>query len=249
MAPAASFGPNPRFNAFRALIVLTVGSSPTVSFTTRSVHFTSIPSIMPSRKVDLPGISKDNVRAAKPKPEEEGEDIAGDGASMRFGQFRIASSQIFYTSPTRLTAGIVNLRPIVPGHVLIVPRRVAPLLSDLTEEEYQDLWGSVRTIQGMLKSQYDSPGFNIAVQDGPAAGQSVPHVHVHILPRNDDDLDRNDEIYDRLEEWAPKADHHPSLQKLDVPEDDARRDRTVEEMKEEANLYRRRLLGNIASPN
>ena len=53
---------------------------------------------------------------------------------MRFGQFWIASSQIFYTHPTRLTAGIVNLRPIVPSHVLIVTQQVVPLLSYLIEE-------------------------------------------------------------------------------------------------------------------
>ena len=168
---------------------------------------------------------------------------------MRFGPFLIVFSRIFYTHTTCLTVGILNIFPIVPSHALIVPQCVAPFLSDLTEEEYQDLWGSVRTIQGMLKSQYDSPGFNIAVQDGPAAGQSVPHVHVHILPRNDDDLDRNDEIYDRLEEWAPKADHHPSLQKLEFTKDGARKNWTMEDMKEDDSLYRRRLGGNNASTN
>ena len=49
-------------------------------------------------------------------------------------------------------------------------------------------------------TQYNSPGFNVALQDGPAASQLVPHVHVHILPRNDGELDQNDKIYDILEE-------------------------------------------------
>ena len=48
------------------------------------------------------------------------EDISGDGASMRFGWFQIASSQIFYTYPTHLTVVIANICPIFNGHVLIV---------------------------------------------------------------------------------------------------------------------------------
>ena len=106
------------------------------------------------------------------------------------------------------------------------------MLSDLIEEEYQYLWGLVRTIQGMLQSQYDSLGLNISVKDVPADDQSVLHIHVHIMTRNDGDLDWNGNIYDRLEEWMPRADYHPSLQNLDVPEDDAIRDKAVEEMKE-----------------
>ena len=115
--------------------------------------------------------------------------IAGDRAPMRFVRFWISSFQIFYTSPTHLTMGIVNLHPIIPGHVLIVPWQVAPLPSDLTEEEYQYLWGSVWEIKGTFQSQYYSRGFNIAVQNGPAAGLSVLHINVHILPINDVNLD------------------------------------------------------------
>jgi len=167
--------------------------------------------------------------------ERESTDISGE---MLFGRFRISASQIFYRSPSRLSAGIVNLRPIVPGHVLIIPRRVVPFLSDLTEEEYQDLWMSVRKVQTMLGAYYDTEGFNVAVQDGAVAGQSVPHVHVHILPRKKDDFERNDDIYDKLEEWAPRDQCTTKERGLHVPEDEDRRDRTMEEMNDEAEKYR-----------
>ena len=87
------------------------------------------------------------------------------------------------------------------------------------------------------------------MQNGPVGGQSVPHVHVHILPINYGDLDFKDDIYDRLEEWAPRADRHPSLQKLDVTEENARRDQMVKEIKEEGKFYQRRLVVNIAFLN
>ncbi|KAL3763741.1 hypothetical protein ACHAW5_006185 [Stephanodiscus triporus] len=70
------------------------------------------------------------------------------------------------------------------------------------------------------------------------AGQSVPHVHVHVLPRFCGDLERNDDVYDELEAWAPR-DYNASKDKskLDVPEDSKRKDRTVEEMEAEAAMY------------
>ena len=45
-----------------------------------------------------------------------------------------------------------------------------------------DLWASVRHVQRALDAQYKPRGFEIGVQDGKLAGQSVPHVHVHVLP-------------------------------------------------------------------
>ena len=66
------------------------------------------------------------------------------------------------------------------------------------------------------------------MQDITTVGQSVPHVNVHILPINYGDLDSNKKIYNRWEERAPGADHHPHLQILDVLGDDARGGWTVE---------------------
>jgi bis(5'-adenosyl)-triphosphatase len=154
-----------------------------------------------------------------------------------FGRFRISSNQIFHR--TIHSFALVNLRPIVPGHVLVCSNRVTPVLSDLLDEEYDDLWKSVRIVQQVLKHQYNCDAFNISVQDGKGAGQSVPHVHVHILPRYVGDFERNDDIYDQLEEWAPRGTNTSGKKsKLDVPEDSERKERTVEEMAEEAALYK-----------
>ena len=153
-----------------------------------------------------------------------------------FGRFKISPEQIFHRSASSFA--MVNLRPIVPGHVLICSSRVTPLLSDLDDEEYDDLWRTVRIVQRALKQQYKCEAFNVAVQDGSGGGQSVPHVHVHVLPRYAGDLQRNDDIYDHLEEWAPREEMSAKKAKLNVPEDSERRDRTVEEMAEEAELYR-----------
>ena len=70
------------------------------------------------------------------------------------------------------------------------------------------------------------------------AGQLVSHVHVHILPRYCRDFERNDDIYDQLEAWAPRDEMSWNKPKMDVPDDSERRDRTVKEMAEEALIYR-----------
>jgi bis(5'-adenosyl)-triphosphatase len=91
----------------------------------------------------------------------------------------------------------------------------------------------------VLKVKYNCDAFNVAVQDGTHAGQSVPHVHVHVLPRHRGDLERNDDIYDELEAWAPRDEKKSmKIPKFDVPEDSERRDRTLKEMAAESAMYK-----------
>ena len=161
-----------------------------------------------------------------------------DDTMQQFGRFLIAPNHVFYRST--LSAAFVNLRPIVPGHVLVIPQRVVVRLEDLTNDEYVDLFQSVRLVQNALKDHYKATGFNVAVQDGRVAGQSVHHVHVHILPRTDGDFDRNDDVYDALQDWAPMDEKSQSKKAtLDVPDDKDRKDRTVQEMTEEAAIYKK----------
>jgi bis(5'-adenosyl)-triphosphatase len=163
----------------------------------------------------------------------------------------IRSSCIFYRA--QLSLSFVNLRPIVPGHVLVMPRRSVPLLQDLDDDEHDDLWRTVRHTQRIVRAAYPTTSsisrFNVAVQDGPAAGQSVSHVHVHILPRlSEGEFVRNDDVYEALELWAPReprsekeddgSSSRPS-RRLEVADDDQRRGRTLEQMEDEADLYRR----------
>eukprot|EP00928_Gymnodinium_smaydae_P065530 TRINITY_DN48650_c0_g1_i1.p1 TRINITY_DN48650_c0_g1~~TRINITY_DN48650_c0_g1_i1.p1 ORF type:complete len:349 (-),score=66.34 TRINITY_DN48650_c0_g1_i1:66-1112(-) len=105
---------------------------------------------------------------------------AGDVA---FGSFNVKNTQVFFCSKSGLSLAIVNLKPLCPGHVLVIPRRVVPLLSDLTAEEHEDLWRTVRHVQALVQRCHGATSSNLGVQDGRDAGQSVPHVHVHILPR------------------------------------------------------------------
>lgn len=82
-----------------------------------------------------------------------------------------------------LTFAITDRFPVSPGHCLIVPKRHIPSLFVTTEEERAALWELVKQTRKYLVTKYQPDGFNIGVNDGVAAGQTVMHLHIHIIPR------------------------------------------------------------------
>ncbi|KAM0672904.1 fragile histidine family hydrolase [Ordospora colligata] len=94
---------------------------------------------------------------------------------------------------TRHSYVFTNIRPFLPMHILVSPISKKERLYDLSSEETSDLFNTARIAMKALRSMCD--GFTLSVQDGPCAGQSVHHVHVHIVPRIANDLERNDDIY------------------------------------------------------
>eukprot|EP00428_Durinskia_dybowskii_P070848 CAMPEP_0170412214 /NCGR_PEP_ID=MMETSP0117_2-20130122/30850_1 /TAXON_ID=400756 /ORGANISM="Durinskia baltica, Strain CSIRO CS-38" /LENGTH=148 /DNA_ID=CAMNT_0010669891 /DNA_START=197 /DNA_END=640 /DNA_ORIENTATION=+ len=143
-----------------------------------------------------------------------------------FGPHLLHNSQIFFES--QLSIGIVNLKPIVPGHVLVIPKRVEPRLMSLTSEEYLDLFSTARIIAPRIEEHYQAEAMNVAIQDGVAAGQSVPHVHIHILPRKRGDFQRNDDVYEELEKQQLQEAFNPTQRKV----------RSVQEMSTECDKLR-----------
>jgi bis(5'-adenosyl)-triphosphatase len=130
-----------------------------------------------------------------------------------FGPFGIPKSHVF--AVTRYCYAFVNLKPVVDGHVLISPRRPVLRWNDLTPEEVCDIWLFAQEISRQLEAEYRADGFSIAVQDGAVAGQTVPHVHVHILPRHSHDIENNDDVYQYIEESSMGA---PPVEDACTPE-------------------------------
>lgn len=73
--------------------------------------------------------------------------------------------------------------PIVPGHTLCCPKRCVLTLDELTSEEFLDLFDLISKIKKSLIKTFKAEGFNIAYNERNVAGQNVPHLHIHILPR------------------------------------------------------------------
>jgi len=186
-------------------------------------------------------------------------------------------SKVFYK--TKLSYALVNHKPLQPGHVLIIPFRLVPRLTDLTPNEVTDLFLTVQKVQKMLASLYfttsspssgttttnstssapnyssisqalENGSFNVALQDGIDAGQTVPHVHVHIIPRVKGN-EEGDGIYQRLQsedgnvggaQWDLEVRRRPPASKPFVQvEESSRQVRSDEVMNEEARLYAARM--------
>lgn len=119
----------------------------------------------------------------------------------RFAQWPIERKIVFFWSP--LSIAFTNLKPVVPGHVLLVPKRVVPNFRHLTDAEVKDLFASARLVASLLTSKYKADSYAITLQDGRDSGQTVSHVHLHILPRFQGDLERKPGV-DR-EEQKPRT--------------------------------------------
>ena len=103
--------------------------------------------------------------------------------TFTFFKFPVDPANVFYYSEH--TFAMVNLRPIKPGHLLVVPRRVVARLEELSEAEAVDLMRTVHKVVSTLKGKLGAAGFSIASQDGAAAGQTVGHVHYHVIAREE----------------------------------------------------------------
>jgi diadenosine tetraphosphate (Ap4A) HIT family hydrolase len=79
--------------------------------------------------------------------------------------------------------------PVSPGHLLLIPYRHIPTLFDATNEEQAALLALVREAKPLLDEQYRPDGYNVGVNVRAAAGQTVMHLHVHVIPRYAGDVD------------------------------------------------------------
>ncbi|KAK0641618.1 HIT-like domain-containing protein [Cercophora newfieldiana] len=200
---------------------------------------------------------------------------------IHFGPFEV-TNQVFLTTPHSFA--LVNLKPLLPGHVLVCPLTPHRRLTELSPAELTDLWSAVQRVQRMLARHYflsappTSPApasptspppqttepaaepeylgsFNIALQDGPESGQTVPHVHVHVIPRirgctAKSTATPSDELYERMASEDGNVggwqwDAHNNAARRPQPggqfpriEDAERMARGMAEMEAEARVYR-----------
>lgn len=79
--------------------------------------------------------------------------------------------------------------PISRGHTLIIPKRHIASFFDATDEERQALVDALAAAKTELDREFSPAAYNIGINDGPAAGQTVPHLHIHLIPRYIGDRD------------------------------------------------------------
>lgn len=84
---------------------------------------------------------------------------------------------------------IRDLFPVSEGHTLVIPRRHKARVDELDDPEYQACWRLVREVVREMYQSVSADGFNIGVNLGAVAGQTVDHAHIHIIPRFDGDVE------------------------------------------------------------
>jgi len=77
----------------------------------------------------------------------------------------------------------LDVNPHAKGHTVVIPKEHRESFFDLGVEEVKGLWLAVKEVMGRLKEKLDPEGFNVGWNEGEEAGQVVPHLHVHIIPR------------------------------------------------------------------
>jgi diadenosine tetraphosphate (Ap4A) HIT family hydrolase len=127
------------------------------------------------------------------RPESAAESARGDIWTERHAKAEaacpfchVASDQVTRTSAN--ARAFADAYPVTPGHTLVVPARHVVSLFDLTAGELADVWRLVGEVRAELAASHDTDAFTIGVNDGEAAGQTVGHAHVHVIPRRRGDV-------------------------------------------------------------
>ncbi|XP_034136491.1 nitrilase and fragile histidine triad fusion protein NitFhit [Drosophila guanche] len=138
------------------------------------------------RRNDLYSLTAYNIRAREPD------------VDRAFADNIVDKRTIFYESEHCFA--FTNLRCVVEGHVLVSTKRITPRLCGLDCAEMTDMFATVCMVQRLLEKIYQTTSATVTVQDGAQAGQTVPHVHFHVMPRRQGDFGHNDQIYVKLED-------------------------------------------------
>lgn len=84
---------------------------------------------------------------------------------------------------SRYFNAIYDIYPVSKGHLLIISKRHCENFFDLTEAEQHDAIIQINLVKKIIDEKFHPDAYNIGVNIGSAAGQTIPHVHIHIIPR------------------------------------------------------------------
>ena len=102
--------------------------------------------------------------------------------------FCSAESERDLIASSSLSIAFFDGFPVSPGHALIIPKRHISSFFDLSKEEQLDLLNLTDRVKRIVEERYNPDGFNIGINVGEAAGQSIFHVHLHLIPRYKGDV-------------------------------------------------------------
>lgn len=80
--------------------------------------------------------------------------------------------------------------PATDGHTQVVPKRHVESFFDLNDDELSALYSLAKSVKQIIEDRYSPEAFNIGVNDGEAAGRTVHHLHIHLIPRYKGDVEK-----------------------------------------------------------
>lgn len=93
----------------------------------------------------------------------------------------LAEARVAWSS--RLVVAAWDAFPVSPGHALILPRRHAASWGELDAAEKSAVFSAIDAVRDLISAKHSPAGFNVGFNDGPAAGQTIMHFHLHVIPR------------------------------------------------------------------
>ena len=93
------------------------------------------------------------------------------------------SDQVRWKSENEFAFSLRDNFPVTKGHTLIVPKRTVSSVFELSDDEMIACWQLVKREKIALEKELRPDGFNIGVNDGSVAGQTISHAHIHLIPR------------------------------------------------------------------
>jgi diadenosine tetraphosphate (Ap4A) HIT family hydrolase len=95
----------------------------------------------------------------------------------------LAQPESAWTASNALAFALRDRYPVSPGHSLIIPRRLVATWFDATRDEQIALFDLIEKVKRTLDEEFHPDGYNVGFNAGVAAGQTVMHLHVHVIPR------------------------------------------------------------------
>lgn len=109
-------------------------------------------------------------------------------------------------------ASVIYARcPLTPGHVLVIPKIHHPDFLSLSPDETVALMSLIQKMTYPLMHAYNSTGLNVFANVGPSAGQHIPHLHLHLIPRAPEEKQNPLDTFNHPED-------HPERKRLDAEE-------------------------------
>lgn len=119
---------------------------------------------------------------------------------------------------TDLAFAAYNIAPILPGHSMVIPLRHIESIHEFNDAELAGFFSFSRQVTRLLTRAFEAEGFDWSLQESKAAGQSVAHLHLHIIPRKASDLKKPGDWFQKLEEQRNLSIDNPKRKHLGLEE-------------------------------